>query len=225
MVDTKNIVGEIPDILDNQEGLYEGDLRYYFAMVCIHAKNKYAPYHNLRHMLHVFVMCHEALRYYKSNGAPLDKMEARKILIAALCHDVNNTARNDSDDVNITLALKFLKQYYLGIDIENYAGIEQLIRWTEFPHKTDGYKMSLAGQILIDADRMQALSPVWIQETVLGLAQEWGVNEIIALKKNISFHQRLFFSTEWAKTVFPQELVNQKIREAERYLAIYEHYR
>jgi hypothetical protein len=219
---SSNVTGEIPDIIHNAEGLYEGDLRYYFRV--IHkVRNIFAPFHNLRHMLHVFFMCHEALRFYKKAGIPIDKIEARCLLISALVHDANHTGMSDEDGLNIEIALKFLHSIYLGVDILNVPKIEQLVRWTEYPHKTPVRSMSLCGQILVDADRTQALNPAWIQQCVGGLAQEWNVTFIEALRRNIDFHIKLSFETEWARAIFPPALVNSKVLEAERYLAALEH--
>jgi hypothetical protein len=50
--------------------------------------------------------------------------------------------------------------------------IEALIEATHFPYKVDSQKLDLLGKIIRDADLAQALSPVWIQQVVLGLALE-----------------------------------------------------
>ena len=42
----------ILNIVNNREGLYEGDLKQYFKMV-FEAPNVFNPYHNFRHMLHM----------------------------------------------------------------------------------------------------------------------------------------------------------------------------
>lgn len=45
--------GDIPEIIGNDRGLYEGDLTGYFRALNFHATNLTRPYHNLRHLLHV----------------------------------------------------------------------------------------------------------------------------------------------------------------------------
>ena len=51
-------IGDIPEIIGNGRGLYEGDLAGYFRVPIFHATNLTRPYHNLRHMLHVTWLCH-----------------------------------------------------------------------------------------------------------------------------------------------------------------------
>ena len=50
--------GNIPAILLNREGLYEGNLTHYFRAMVRFARNLDNPYHNGRHMLHVLWLCH-----------------------------------------------------------------------------------------------------------------------------------------------------------------------
>jgi len=47
------ISGDLPQIIANDEKLYEGDLIYYFQVLFLKANNLYNPYHNFRHMSHV----------------------------------------------------------------------------------------------------------------------------------------------------------------------------
>jgi hypothetical protein len=94
--------------------------------------------------------------------------------------------------------------------------IEALIEATHFPYKVDSQKLDLLGKIIRDADLAQALSPVWIQQVVIGLAREAGVSPLAMLKAQSSFLTGLRFNTPWAQQLFPQELIDAKIAEAEK---------
>lgn len=54
------VVGDLPQIIANEERLYEGDLVVYFRVLFFKADNLNHPYHNFRHMMHVLWLCHLA---------------------------------------------------------------------------------------------------------------------------------------------------------------------
>ena len=64
------ITGDVPEIIRNEENLYEGDLIHYLRTLFFKARNLNNPYHNLRHTLHVLWLCHKACRYYQSELTP-----------------------------------------------------------------------------------------------------------------------------------------------------------
>src|SRR5436853_7485672 len=98
--------------------------------------------------------------------------------------------------------------------------IEGLIEATHYSYEIGSDKLDLVGQIIRDPDRAQALSPAWIQQVVFGLAQEWEVSPLEALKGQGSFLGGLSFSTCWAQQLFPQELIQAKIEEVEQLLRL-----
>src|SRR5260370_41326717 len=63
---------------------------------------------------------------------------------------------------------------------------------------------------------MMRVSPVWIQQIVIGLAQEWEMKPLEVLRKQASFLAALPFNTHWARELFPQQLIDAKIDEAAR---------
>jgi hypothetical protein len=83
----REITGDIPKIIANHARLYKGDLIPYFRTIFFSATNLENPYHNLRHMLHVTWLCHQACAYYRAELTPL---QIRELLIAALFHDFNH---------------------------------------------------------------------------------------------------------------------------------------
>jgi hypothetical protein len=68
----------------------------------------------------------------------------------------------------------------------------------------------------------QSWATVKIQQVVIGLAQEWGVKPLEVLRAEGSFLAAVSFYTCWARELFPQELVQAKIEEAEQLLRVLE---
>jgi hypothetical protein len=66
---------DIIRMVKNVDGYYEGNLKKYFKLI-MKAPNAYAPYHNVRHMAHVFWESYDGALYMG-----LDKREMRNLLI------------------------------------------------------------------------------------------------------------------------------------------------
>jgi 3'5'-cyclic nucleotide phosphodiesterase len=218
------ISGDLPSIIGNDEGLYEGDLVYYFRVLFFRANNLNNPYHNFRHMTHVTWLCYQACRYYRKELTP---RQMRGLLIGALFHDFDHPGRphpgeNDPDRINIPIAIKGLRQYILPEDRDLLPEIETTIDATHYPYTIQAEKLDLLGKIIRDADLAQALSTAWIQQVVMGLAQEWRVTPLEVLKLQARFLASLPFNTKWARELFPPETVQAKIDEAEKLLRFLE---
>jgi hypothetical protein len=217
-----DVTGDLPGLIKNKEDLYEGDLTLYFQTIFFRSKNLNNPYHNFRHMLHVLWLCHKACRYYQSRLTP---RQMRNLLVAALFHDFDHPGHphpreKDPDRINISMAIAGLRQHISPGDRESLPEIEALIELTHYPYIVGNDELGLLGKIIRDADLAQALSPVWIQQVVLGLAQEWGVKPLEVLRMQSSFLGGLSFYTRWARQLFPQELIQAKIDEAEELLQL-----
>jgi hypothetical protein len=216
------VTGDLPKIVANQEGLYEGNLTFYFRILFFKSNNIHNPYHNFRHMMHVLWLCHQACRYYQNRLTP---RQTRNLLIAALFHDFDHPGHphpgeSDPDRINIPIAIAGLRRYIIPADRPFLPQIEALIEATHYPYKIGSDKLDLLGQIIRDADRAQALNPAWIQQVVFGLAQEWEVSPLEVLKGQRAFLAGLSLSTCWAQQLFPQELIQAKIEEAEQLLRL-----
>jgi hypothetical protein len=122
----------------------------------------------------------------------------------------------------IEIAISGLRRYLASDDRALTPEIEALIEATHFPYKVDSQKLDLLGKIIRDADLAQALSPVWIQQVVIGLAREAGVSPLAMLKAQSSFLTSLRLNTLWAQQLFPQKLIHAKITEAEQLLRLLE---
>jgi len=214
--------GDIPEIIGNDRGLYEGDLAAYFRALIFHATNLVRPYHNLRHMLHVTWLCYQAAEFYRDRMTP---RQIRNLLIAALFHDFDHPGHphpgvDDPDGINIRRAIAALRRHIALEDRPFLPTIGALIEATHYPYIVAGEPLDLSGQIIRDADLAQALSPIWIQQVVIGLAREQRVSPLDILKMQPAFLAALSFNTEWARERFPARLVAAKIAEAERLLAL-----
>jgi hypothetical protein len=210
-------MANLPEIIRNVDGLYEGDLRHYFKVVLECAKNLKNPYHNFRHMFHVTWLCYDACIHYNEVLSP---KQMRRLLIAAMFHDFDHAGRSGNDDLNIEIAIRGLRKYAHPQDADDLDEIEKLIRTTQFPHIIAADKLSLLGAILRDADLSQGLSPVWVQEIIFGLSSEMCVDPIDVFKMQAGFFSNLKFLTDWAQLKFPESLVKDKIKEAQDYLEI-----
>src|SRR6516225_1943489 len=105
--------GNIPEIIGNDCGLYEGDLTGYFRALIFHATNLTRPYHNLRHMLHVTWLCYQAAEFYRDR---LTQRQIRNLLIAALFHDFDHPGHphpgaDDPDGINIGRSIAALRRH------------------------------------------------------------------------------------------------------------------
>ena len=217
-VGTSRFVGTIPEIVRNDESLYEGDLKHYFRILFNHARNLNGPYHNFRHMFHVMWLCYDACRFYADR---LTKREMRDLLIAALFHDFDHIGRTGNDDLNIALALRGLKKYIAPEDQLFLADIVELVRPTEYPYKITAETLSLSQKILRDADISQAFSVAWIQQVVFGLAAEMSSTPRALLGMQEAFIRGTVFNTEWAEKKFAKEK-DSKIEEARGLIALLE---
>lgn len=215
----RHIRGSLYDAITDIDALYEGNLIKYFQIIFFNATNLQLPYHNFRHMMHVFWLCYMACAYYSDI---LTKREMRTLLIAALFHDFNHQGKNLSDKLNIRRAVAGVKKYILPEDRPYLGDIIELIQVTEYPYKASIKKLGILALIIRDADLSQALNPTWLQQVVFGLAAETNKKPIDILKGQSAFHKGFEFKTRWAKTLWPQKLINEKIKEAAQLLKLLE---
>ena len=210
------LIGNMDRLIRNDDDLYLGNLRDYYKIM-FDAKNKFAPYHNLRHMLHVTMLCGSACLFYKGvNG--LSPRQARNLLIAAMFHDFDHTGRSGDDDLNIELALRALRKHILPEDKEGQVSIEDAISGTQFPYNVFAEDMTLIAQILRDADVSQAFSTSWIQQ-MAGLAEEMGISFVKFLPMQIAFLENLKHDTEWGEFLF-KATIPKKIEETRAHLEL-----
>jgi 3'5'-cyclic nucleotide phosphodiesterase len=203
--------GGLPQIIINNECLYEGNLIEYFKAFFLLGNGLNNPYHNFRHGTHVLFLCHDGGRFHNRDLTP---RRFRNLLIAALFHDFNHRGVAGDDAMNIEFAIAGLRTYVLQMDKPYLDDIELLLRGTQFPYVLDDSELPLEGLILRDADMMQAFSAAWIQQVVFGLAEEWGKDPIYVLKMQKDFLSKLTFKTDWGRWLVPDAAIALKINEA-----------
>lgn len=208
-------VTALHQVIRNDQGLYQGNLIPYYKVIFLYARNLANPYHNFRHMFHVFWLCYSACVYY---AGELSSRSMRNLLIAALFHDFDHSGQAGSghDDLEIERALRGLRKYILEEDKPYLAEIERMIRVTQFPYVIPTADLqSLEEEIIRDADMCQALDYAWLQQVIFGLSQEMRMApaEVLAMQKK--FLIATSFLTEWARQRFPRSMVEGKIEEAE----------
>jgi hypothetical protein len=214
--------GSIVGVVNNTEGLYEGNLRPYLQVLFTKAENREAGYHNLRHMLHVTLMCYMALFYYKGSGVPINLRRARNLMVAAIFHDFNHAGKRvHSDGINIARAIMAFHEHCTLEDRKAYGEIVELIGWTEYPYNSFiEDQVDLLGHILRDADRSQAMSTAWIQQVAIGLARELELTPLEMLKGQVQFLENLKFDSQWGKFMFPPEAIEAKKTETQGLIEI-----
>lgn len=216
----KEFVGSLPAIVKNDEGYYLGDLRYYFKILFTKAQNLNNPYHNFRHITHFLRLSFDAIRFYLNDSRMGSLRQRRNFLIASIFHDFDHTGKAGPDIINIERAVKAFKTYCHPDDIDYQDEIENLIRSSEYPHKSSTEKISLHAQLMRDIDLTQAISSAWIQQVVFGLAAEQGKQPIELLKAQETFCNNLKFSTAWAKQKFTTDILAGKIQEVREFVEI-----
>ncbi len=133
---------DIPAIVLNVERLYEGNLHYYHHTIVTKAKNLNNPYHNYRHMTHVFWLCYQACLFYRNT---LSRREMRNLLIAALFHDFDHCGKMGNDALNIARALEALDVYLLDKDRPYIEDIKAILGPTEFRTRNRARCLASAG--------------------------------------------------------------------------------
>ncbi len=202
----------ILNIVTNREGLYDGDLRYYFRLI-FQAPNRRNPYHNFRHIIHVLCQVYLGGKYEK-----LGKEEMRVLLIAALFHDYGHSGQMGNDRAEIAKAIASLEVNILDEDQVLFHRIKELIRMTEWPHDYLGDE-SESIKILRDADLSQVLDDVWWQQIIFGLSEEFGLSEIDTLRRQINFLSGLHFRSAWGKKTY-QPKVSARVIDLNEFLDI-----
>lgn len=212
-----SVRGSIDLVVNNEDHLYEGNLRKYFKVTFLKATNLNNPYHNFRHMMHVTWLSYLACRYYSN---VLSKREMRNLMIAAMFHDFNHRGTVGPDILNIKLAVQAFKDNILLEDKPYINDILAVIEATEYPYKTLSSNLDLSLKIIRDADLSQSLCSTWLQQVVFGFAAEWGKTPLEVLKAQVNFHKNLKFNTSWAEDTWTVEDINKKIDETQNLIDI-----
>jgi len=205
---------EAMKVIRNTEGLYEGNLVYYFKIVYADCRKRKNPYHNLYHTLWVVLQVSNACKYYRDRLAPI---EIFIILMAALFHDFKHPGIRTNDALNIETAILAMDLVLLDEHVQYFEKIAWYIRTTEHPYVIEERFLDLCAQILRDADMSQVFSPEGVPYVVNGLSKEWKEDPRDLLEMQPTFIRNIKFLTGWAKETFGP-LVPKRIAEAENML-------
>lgn len=211
------VSGDLPQIILNNDGLFIGDLRFYFKTIFFNAQNLQRGYHNFRHTFHVLWLCYQAVHFYQQEIHPTDR---RNLLIAAMWHDFDHPGIKGNDDLNVERAVRGFRKHILEEDKKYEDCIVKIIRASEYPYKEKTDSLPLTCQIIRDADMGQVFAMAWLQQVVFGLSQEWGMTPMEILRSQPSFLKSVKFHTKWGQTMFPQKQIEAKIRESEELIEL-----
>jgi len=201
-------ISQIIELVYNEEKTYPGDLTHYFNILW-KSKGVTNPYHNLRHILHVFWHTYRALMEHRDHLSPVD---IRITLIAALFHDIDHIGKcgpRFTDLLNIEKAIGNLDEHLLPEDRYLFIDIGLCIKCTEFPHKD--IPLPFHAKLLRDVDTASTLHTTWIQQTIFGLAEEMDMTPDAMLKMQAPFLSSLKFETEWAEKEYRPQIENRLI--------------
>lgn len=207
---------KITDIIQNTEGLYEGDLTHYFNVIW-NSSGTYNPYHGFRHVNHVMFSCYDAIRFYRSE---ISKLTARHLLIAALLHDLDHSGTKKDDSIQVDQAIESFRKNTDEKDKPYQKEIEEIIRATEYPYIIETEKLPLLQQIIRDADMTQTFSEAWIQQIIFGLGKEWGFGPTEMLEQQKVMLENFKWHTKWAEERYGQKAIDEKLKEVEKLLKI-----
>lgn len=192
----------IISIITNAEKNYEGDLVHYFKLL-FNAPSSFNPYHNFRHPVYVCCMVYKAGIY-----EDLDKEQMLKLLIAALFHDIEHSGKMGNDKLQVAAAVNFTRKHIAPEHVHLLEDIILLIDATCFPHddRNKAQHLEQLIDILRDADLSTILDENWLQHTVLGLAQEYGLTPNESLKRQIEFNSSVVYKSRYGREVLALEM-------------------
>jgi hypothetical protein len=146
--------------------------------------------------LNVTLLCYKAAKFYFGRDQPADSAQSVDCGAFSRFRSPGHSGSQYPDRRNIGVAIAVLRRDVLPADRGALPAIEAAIRATEFPYRTSASSLDLAAKIIRDADLAQVLSPVWIQQIVIGLAKEAGLAPLEMLRSQRWFLGALRFNTE-----------------------------
>lgn len=166
----------------------------------------YNPYHSTFHLLDVFTKSIEISDTY-DELSEIDKIE---IGLAALFHDFNHSGGKLKDYENIELSLNgfhdfYLFNYYTFKELKiNYDNIVELIKCTEFPHKSE--PKNLKEMIIRDSDLIQCYNKNWFLNVIMGFfINEMNIDINTAIENQIKYINSVSYYTEHSKSIHDSE--------------------
>lgn len=181
------------EVVDRYETLQKA-----LKFIIINSNSNTAPYHNLNHLLVILKFCYEGL---KVEGFDVENEgEVMPLLLAAIFHDVNHTAGEQKDKINVAIAKDSVSEFIStqNIDIDTKLVCE-IIDATEYPYVIPGNELTPLQAIIRDADLLQTTEPNWIHQVILGLSKEMNIRFFDLMVGQRKFLESAEFNTEWGK--------------------------
>ncbi len=186
------------EILDNEKGLYDGDLWYYFKLV-FSSHNVDNPYHNFRHLMHAMCMVYTGA-IFMNYPQLFGKRMFRALLISPILHDYKHSGVMGNDQLEVDRSISEMKKHLLPEDRDLVDEIENFMRATQYPYVA--CRQNMGTDLIRDADMSSLFSEAWIQQVIFGIAKEKGITPLEMLKLQLKFIPRIVFHTQWAKETF-----------------------
>ena len=154
-----------------------------FFFVVENNSSNYAPYHGIRHTLHVVKAAHDI--YWEKLNKECDLCDcdecawddfyatSEELVIAALFHDFNHSQGKLKDKQNVDNAIDSTENYLSYSSNFSYAKIKritEIIRATEYPYSEEN-NINVLSEIIRDADLSQSASDDFLFY-VMGLMEE-----------------------------------------------------
>lgn len=178
------------EIIDKHDYLQKA-----FKYILLNNKSNDNPYHDLNHLLTVMKYCYQGAKKENVTGKAL-----KELLITAIFHDVNHSGGKKSDEENIKMSKKAIKEFVESEDIDvSLESMDEIIEATQYPYVIEADDLNVMQSIIRDADLMQVYEYNWIQQNIGGLSSELNMDFIDFLKPQRKFLESAEFNTDWGK--------------------------
>lgn len=162
------------------------------------------PYHNLFHACTVTCAAYEM-----GIDENLQEIDLNELLVAAIMHDYGHSLGKQKDDrYNIIAAKNGILMWAdqnkeliekSNINIQNVLSI---VDATQYPYVLAEEDLTIKQKIIRDADMCQIMQSNWLQQNILGLSEEIGIDPIDFLSKQKDFINGIVPRTTWFKCEF-----------------------
>lgn len=182
---------EAIEIIDKYEYLQKA-----FKYIILNNNSNDKPYHNLNHLLTVLKYCYIGA----IEESIINEKELRELLLTAIFHDFNHSGGKKTDDVNIKISKKAIKEFVesenIDVDIDS---VNEILDATQYPYIIEGSSLNIRQSIIRDADLMQVFEYNWIHQNIAGLSSELKMNFLDFVKPQRKFLDSTEFNTKWGK--------------------------
>lgn len=205
-------------IIRNDHGLYEGNLKHYFRVTYINARNTNNAFQNPWLLSFILRLCYSACVFYRSAMPPWKK---RNLLIVGMFQNFNHSGKlEEPDRINVMRAVAALERHIMPEHNLALRMMKDDIQLTKHPYEAVTEKQRLPVQILRDIEAALVLEPDFVQPAVLVPSALRQVALLDVLAAQDYFLDGGNFTTAWARSIFPPAVVKAKIAEVRRLIEL-----